>query len=285
MDWFSWLSKTSLDTSLVYEYGVVFARNELQLEDISYFNHEFLQSMGISVAKHRLEILKLAKKEQPKSLSRLILAISKTGKRLSKYFSKLVFHDQAMEMSAKEFTDSTVQSQERYWRSTGALMLRKQRSEDLNEGRPVAVIKNRSIALSGPLDGRVQEKLMMCGNSNCRSLKLSGPLDGKLQDRYHQMYTNRSPGFHGTPDGLKRALVPECMVPNTIRSPKLSGPLDGFLVTNRSPKLSGPLDGRTVTPKLCSPYEKKEKEDAIDSEEDDDDHSLWTTLFQDMKPT
>ncbi|KAF3453048.1 hypothetical protein FNV43_RR03481 [Rhamnella rubrinervis] len=283
MDWFSWLSKTSLDTSLVYEYGVVFARNELQFKDISYFNHEFLQSMGISVAKHRLEILKLAKKERPKSLSRLVLAISRTRQRFSNYFSKLGFHAQAMEMSAKEFTDSTAQSQQQYWRSTGALMLRKQGSQELKEKRPVSVIKNRSIALSGPLDGRVQERLTMSGNSNCRSLKLSGPLDGKLQDRY-QMYTNRSPRFHGTPDGFKRALVPERVMPNTTTSPKLSGPQDAFSVTNRSLKISGPLDGRAVSPRLLSPYEKKEKEYVLDYD-DEDDHSLWTTLFQDMKPT
>ena len=43
MDWFSWLSKTSLD-----EYGLAFAHNELEEEDIVYFNHEFLQSMAIS---------------------------------------------------------------------------------------------------------------------------------------------------------------------------------------------------------------------------------------------
>ncbi|KAK9073489.1 hypothetical protein SSX86_007813 [Deinandra increscens subsp. villosa] len=49
IDWFSWLSKTCLEESLVYEYGMVFSRNELEEDDITYFNHEFLQSMGISV--------------------------------------------------------------------------------------------------------------------------------------------------------------------------------------------------------------------------------------------
>ncbi|KAK9947457.1 hypothetical protein M0R45_003081 [Rubus argutus] len=56
MDWFAWLSKTGLEPSLVYDYGTIFARNELQMEDVAFFNHEFLLSMGISVAKHRLEI-------------------------------------------------------------------------------------------------------------------------------------------------------------------------------------------------------------------------------------
>ncbi|XP_073049703.1 uncharacterized protein [Primulina eburnea] len=62
MDWFTWLSKTSLDPSLAYDYAVIFTYNELEEEDILYFNHEFLQSMGIAIAKHRLQILKLARK-------------------------------------------------------------------------------------------------------------------------------------------------------------------------------------------------------------------------------
>uniref|UniRef100_A0A7N0RA96 SAM domain-containing protein n=1 Tax=Kalanchoe fedtschenkoi TaxID=63787 RepID=A0A7N0RA96_KALFE len=63
MDWFSWLSKTKLELTLVYDYGVVFACNELTAEDVAHFDHEFLQSMGIAVAKHRLEIIKLARSE------------------------------------------------------------------------------------------------------------------------------------------------------------------------------------------------------------------------------
>lgn len=70
MDWFSWLSKTSLDPSLLYDYAIIFAHNQLDQDDIEYFNHEFLQSMGISIAKHRLEILKLATKEKGRSSSR-----------------------------------------------------------------------------------------------------------------------------------------------------------------------------------------------------------------------
>lgn len=272
MDWFSWLSKTTLDTSLVFEYGIVFARNKLQLDDIAYFNHEFLQSMGISVAKHRLEILKLARKENggtPKSLSRLVWAISKTKKSLSKYFSKLVFHDQ--EMSPKDFPDSA-QSRE-HWKG---VLLRRQISEELKEDhRPV--FKTRSLALSGPLDGRVHERLMA---TNTKSLKLSGPLDGKMHDKL--MYKNRSPRFTGTPDG--RAIEPERLMITNSKSSKLSGPLDGrthnrVLIRNRSPKLSGPLDGRAVSPKFWSPYEKEKEDD------DFDDHSLWSTLFQDMTPT
>ncbi|XP_060182937.1 uncharacterized protein LOC132612877 [Lycium barbarum] len=88
MDWFSWLCKTGLEPSLVYEYGLAFAHNELEHEDIVYFNHEFLQSIGISIGKHRLEILKLAKKERgtiPNSMSRFLQVIKRTKRRLSNY--------------------------------------------------------------------------------------------------------------------------------------------------------------------------------------------------------
>ncbi|KAJ6699884.1 hypothetical protein OIU79_013016 [Salix purpurea] len=105
MDWFSWLSRSGLDPSLIYEYGLAFARNELQAEDLAYFDHEFLQSMGISIAKHRLEILKLARKEAgggPHSLSKFILAINKTGKNIKKCISKLVFHGDSAEFKAEQ---------------------------------------------------------------------------------------------------------------------------------------------------------------------------------------
>ncbi|XP_042400513.1 uncharacterized protein LOC121990445 [Zingiber officinale] len=59
MDWFSWLSNSGLDPSIACQYALLFASNELEEEDIAYFDHGFLQSMGITIAKHRLEILKL----------------------------------------------------------------------------------------------------------------------------------------------------------------------------------------------------------------------------------
>ncbi|CAL0335265.1 unnamed protein product [Lupinus luteus] len=92
MDWFSWLSKTNLEPSLVYEYGLAFSHNELEEEDIVYFNHEFLQSMGISIAKHRLEILKLSMKykgsKRPLQVTRLIVAIKKTKRCLANYIRR-----------------------------------------------------------------------------------------------------------------------------------------------------------------------------------------------------
>lgn len=89
MDWFSWLSNSNLDPSLVHDYAIVFSHNELEEDDICYFNHEFLLSMGISVAKHRLEILKLARKEKQR-ITRLrpiiwfLIAIKQTKKYLAK---------------------------------------------------------------------------------------------------------------------------------------------------------------------------------------------------------
>ncbi|XP_076923802.1 uncharacterized protein LOC143586048 [Bidens hawaiensis] len=62
MDWFSWLSKSHIQPPFIHEYALVLSHKQLEEDDIPYFNHKFLQSMGISIAKHRLEILKLARK-------------------------------------------------------------------------------------------------------------------------------------------------------------------------------------------------------------------------------
>ncbi|XP_010928273.1 uncharacterized protein [Elaeis guineensis] len=98
MDWHSWLSKSSLEPSIIYEYGLVFSSNELEEEDIAHFDHEFLMSMGISIAKHRLEILKLAKKEKkkkkkkksPRPMAKLVDVMNKTKKSLARYAGTLI---------------------------------------------------------------------------------------------------------------------------------------------------------------------------------------------------
>jgi len=98
MDWFSWLSKSGLEPSLVYEYGLTFAHNELEEEDMFYFNHEFLQSMGISIAKHRLEILKLARKEKgksPRAVARLAVAIKRTKNTFASYVRTLMHKEES----------------------------------------------------------------------------------------------------------------------------------------------------------------------------------------------
>nr|KYP38687.1 hypothetical protein KK1_040045 [Cajanus cajan] len=187
MDWFSWLSRTSLEPSLIYEYGLAFARNELQLEDATYFNHEFLQSMGISIAKHRLEILKLAKKEDlaaKTSANKLSGVIKKC---LRKCFSKLVSKEDHQEVKEMPPEPNWYQGKWRRARHNG------------------------TIALSGPLDGNgriVHEKMV----SNSKVMKLSGPLDGKVNGA-------KSPRLSGPLDARPVAV-------SNNRSPRLPRALD-----------------------------------------------------------
>ncbi|XP_062078234.1 uncharacterized protein LOC133782840 [Humulus lupulus] len=282
MDWSSWLSKTGLEPHLVHKYSLSFAQNELQYEDIASLNHECLQSMGIAVAKHRLEILKLAKKESsnvanPRSISRLFVAISKTKKSFSKYFSRLVVQDVMSSKDSPEQVRYHHHHHYQYQEHLRGAFLRKQSSDEMvRDDRPAL---KKALALSGPIDLRVHDRLM--AHNTTKSLKLSGPLDGKLNERF--MYPNKSPRLTtGSLDG--KILGTERLMITTTRSPRLSGPLDGMcqdrlLVTSKSPKISGPLDGRALSPKFCSPYEKEKEEVEYD------EHSLWPALFQDMKPT
>ncbi|KAE8688145.1 Major facilitator superfamily protein isoform 1 [Hibiscus syriacus] len=186
MGWYSCLSKTALEPLLVYEYSLAFSRNELGKEDLACFNHEFLQSMGISVAKHRLEILKLARKETgeaPNSLAKLILAINKTRK------------------SVESGTDVVTEGKER---------------EGADEDR--AASGEIKVAKSGPLDYKGQYKLLIPP----RRLKLSGPLDRKMQEMVILNY--RSPITSG-PTDIAMAAQERLMLTNGRRSPKLSVPL------------------------------------------------------------
>ncbi|KAE8705897.1 Major facilitator superfamily protein isoform 1 [Hibiscus syriacus] len=209
MDWYSWLSKTGLEISLVYKYALAFSGNELQREDLPYFNHEFLQSMGISVAKHRLVILKLARKEvreAPNGLSKLILAIVKSRKCFNRYVNKLVHHEtaKALPLPAPEPV-----SYKDKWREA----LSKRNKEMKIEHHPLQ--KTRTIAKSGPLDYRGQEKLLVTP----RSLKLSGPLDRKLQERL--VFSYKSPIISGSVDV---AMAHErLMVANRSPCPKVHG--------------------------------------------------------------
>ncbi|KAF8660197.1 hypothetical protein HU200_057763 [Digitaria exilis] len=72
MDWHAWLSGARLEPALVYEYALVLARNELEADDVAFFDHDLLHSMGISVAKHRLEILKLASRHRHRARRSLL---------------------------------------------------------------------------------------------------------------------------------------------------------------------------------------------------------------------
>ncbi|XP_043718718.1 uncharacterized protein LOC122666725 isoform X2 [Telopea speciosissima] len=150
MDWFSWLSKTDLEPSLVYEYGLAFAHNELEEEDVTYFNHEFLQSMGISIAKHRLEILKLVRREKGGRLdavSKLIAAVKKTKRSLSKYIHTWVHrNDSALVVVSKP-------NYSKRWR--GAMLKRNKRVMTLKQER--LMLTNGSPKVAGPPNGKVDD--------------------------------------------------------------------------------------------------------------------------------
>ncbi|KAK4713017.1 hypothetical protein R3W88_018924 [Solanum pinnatisectum] len=252
MDWYSWLSKTNLDQELIYEYGLVFSRNELQKEDLIYFNHEFLQSMGIIVAKHRLEILKLARKEgrggvrgggttsSSNGLSRLVLAINKTKKLLAKNLSKLSIHRASTRLALSELKPYRTQ-----W--TGAL----RKLESSKEEK--AIVTTRSMIMkSGPLDRRMQDKFMATN----RNLSASGPLDGRvLQEKL--MYPNRSPMKSGP---LDRRYQNSAVYPSRINK---SGPLDAMGYSS---------------PRLNNYNQEMIPDDGVI-------YSQWSLMFQDMKPT
>nr|XP_023904862.1 uncharacterized protein LOC112016539 [Quercus suber]POE44996.1 hypothetical protein CFP56_79708 [Quercus suber] len=146
MDWFSWLSKTGLEPSLVYEYGLAFAHNELEEEDMVYFNHEFLQSMGISIAKHRLEILKLARKEKgagPRPISRLLVAIKRTKRCLTKYIRTWIHREESALVVVPRPSYGT--------RWKGAMMKRNKRLMTAKQGRLLLTNGSPMVAKSGPI--------------------------------------------------------------------------------------------------------------------------------------
>ncbi|GAA0160754.1 hypothetical protein LIER_17235 [Lithospermum erythrorhizon] len=240
MDWYTWLYKTNLDPSLIYEYGSTFTRNELQEDDICHFNHEFLQSMGILVAKHRLEILKLARKDveiKPNGMTRLVSAISKTKRLLAKKLSSSNKHASPMPMS--EVTPYRTQWTGALRRINGGGGGVRELSHDNKQN--AFVTRRRHTMKSGPLDLRVQEKLMVTN----RSLSASGPLDGKVNERIRN--NNWTP---------RRAV--------------------GHVHVHGSTTKSGPLG---VSPKIN--FYCKDKNGSGFEEV----NSLWSLMFQDMKPT
>ncbi|KAK6156561.1 hypothetical protein DH2020_010809 [Rehmannia glutinosa] len=245
MDWYSWLSKTNLDPTLIYEYGLAFVRNELQHDDLAYFDHEFLQSIGISVAKHRLEILKLARKElrgRINGFSRLVLAMNNTRKLIArKCIAKL-----SSSKNSSAFQAPMQSPYRNHW--SGAL----RRINGGKEDQTAVVISSRNnnnnMMWSGPLDKRVQDKFMVTS----RSQSVSGPLDGKMQERL--MYPNWSPMVSTRPSERPGIIC-------------------------KSPTISGPIDRLGLSPQVS--YYRSEKI----SGDHDGVQSLWSLMFQDMKPT
>lgn len=129
--------------------------------------------------------------------------------------------------------------------------------------------RSKHVSLSGPLDGRMHEKFVM----SSKSLKLSGPLDRK--GRPPPMFP-RSPRTSGPLDGRLSDWA-------LSKSPKVNGPPQGRMMRlippSRSPRVSGPLDGPDGSPRICCRCNRERMET------DDDYHSLWVSLFYDMKPT
>ncbi|KAF7806462.1 SAM domain protein [Senna tora] len=245
MDWFSWLSRTNLDPSLTYDYGLTFARNELEPRDAAFFDHEFLQSMGISIAKHRLEILKLARKDTNNGS---YAPHRKLSGAIKKCFRKCVSKFVTRDPPPKEIPPEPSWYVER--------MIASFKEEKLVSSKPKPNNRTRAIAFSGPLDGRVHHEKVVANNN--KMLKLSGPLDGRMLQ-----YANRSP-----------------LMSRPMKSPTLSGPLDG-----KSPRLTRASDaGAPDSPMGFSPYYSNSKSKS-DCDYYDDESTHWPALFQDMKPT
>ncbi|CAA7013269.1 unnamed protein product [Microthlaspi erraticum] len=250
MDWFSWLSKTDLDPTLSYEYGLIFAQKKLRSEDIALFNHKFLRRLGITVAKHRLEILKLSEREtkalgcyhRRPATAKLISTVIRATKSFGNHFNKWLFLGGTAVVEPLKEKQSPPPPVCR----GGAFVIGNNKVNAENAEVKVErlpVIKKKRIAKSGPLDLKhgMQEKMTFKGN---RSMNLSGPLDRSVQERLVLAY----------------------------RSPVVSGQLDGNL--NERLRLSGPLKGRPPSPSVYVEYNKR-----------DDDDTRWAALFQNLKPT
>ncbi|XP_019159901.1 PREDICTED: uncharacterized protein LOC109156502 [Ipomoea nil] len=147
MDWVSWLSKTTLQPSLVYDYALTFAHNELNQEDIPFFNHEFLQSMGVSVAKHRLEILKLARKEKGRSSNSssssskqkilwLVFAVKQVRKNLAKQVRGWIHREDS---AGGSLTIVSARNCSLRWK---AAMLKRKKTNNNQEWPPPRMIAN-----------------------------------------------------------------------------------------------------------------------------------------------
>lgn len=316
MDWFSWLSKTGLEPSLTYEYGLAFARNELQEADMAHFNHEFLQSMGICIAKHRLEILKLAKQETGEShhtLAAFLQAISKAKRNFTRRVSKLGFHGDSA-LSSLPFSGSfrgpwKKASSRKNGSPAGfkpaTLLLtdgsspKATRPPDEKKSTPVRRQSfsgplNKSPKFSGPIDARVNgtPRLSRPPEASLKSPKLSRPQDGRVHDRSRLTY--RTPSLSGPLDIRAQEIMPSIV----NRSPISIGTIDGrgpeiLKFPYRGRSVSGPQDGRMPegngpnrSPRLSGPLEgmpmglNKSKIEGGDGYD-----SIWASMFQDMKPT
>lgn len=143
----------------MYEYGLAFAHNELEEEDIAYFNHEFLQSMGISIAKHRLEILKLARREKSSSshtlkhpISKFLLVLKKTKKSLANYIATLIHRDDSENRSLIVVPNNKMMRKKKKSKVVGAI------SYSSRWKKAMMIRNTRKLVM---VEGNNQERLML----------------------------------------------------------------------------------------------------------------------------
>lgn len=192
MDWFSWLSKTSLDPSTAYDYALTFAHNELEEEDIAHFNHEFLQSMGISLAKHRLEILKHARKDKTRSL-RPMLWLLIAVQRAKNYVAKHIRVRVGQDSSALTMIPVPQTSKSSRWK---AALLKRNRKliQTTKQGKPVLLASGTSSNIPPVVAG--QQILMLTNGSPLESDSSStSSSDTDVQEfHFHNENLNSSDG-------------------------------------------------------------------------------------------
>ncbi|XP_010459110.1 PREDICTED: uncharacterized protein LOC104740260 [Camelina sativa] len=199
-DWFLWLSRTNLEPSLIHEYGISFSQNELELEDVAYFNHEFLQSMGISIAKHRLEILKLARRDRKnappltsRSISRFMVAIKKTGKCFSDHVRAWIRREEESSRAlvlvpSKKKTSSGISK----WR--GGFMKRNKRSVMPSNGNGGFEKQERLLLTNGTPCRLDSFSSPMVFDYSCEDEKLLYDQDTCFEDvRWDSMFQNLKP--------------------------------------------------------------------------------------------
>lgn len=225
MDWYLWLSKSGLDPLLTYKYGRMFTNQQLQEEDISSFDHEFLQNLGISVAQHRLEILKISDKKNSPKLS-IALAIRKTKSLLGKYWTR---------------PRSTFLEQLRPWTS------------QWRKKEALTYDNKRRVMKSGPMERTKGETCLLKNNKS-----ISGPLDRKMQERLMSTSWN-SP-------------LPMCGPQHETRRESL---------WREKKTLNEPGAGVkwSLNPRVESHYTDKE------TVSHDELGSIWSLMFEDIKPT
>ncbi|KAK1392727.1 Sterile alpha motif (SAM) domain-containing protein [Heracleum sosnowskyi] len=229
MDWYSWLSKTGLDPLLTYKYGRIFTNSQLQENDITRFDHDFLQILGISVAKHRLEILKLSDKVNKDGTKLSIaLAIRRTKSLLGKYWTR---------------PRRTMLEQLRPWTS----QWKKKETLPYNN--------KRHILKSGPMERTKEETYVLKNN---RSVSKSGPVDKKMQERLMSTSWNS---------------------PSPLCGPQYRTHRETPLHEKKAFSESGDGVKWSSSPKVESHYTNKE----IMSH--DELGSIWSLMFEDIKPT